>query len=547
MIKVLNIISKKNVISTFMGSLFVSLVVYRTFKPINFNNNKLITVDKIKKFNISENYIILENNNILLTININGGFINNIFFKKYNKIFLQSDNKQKDEVYDSYNCFQTGWFSDDNNTVPHRIKTKWEILKSDKNSLVLVTKIKGIEFKKTFILENDKLIMEDSFNNINNSIDVVLYNYGGFSVIPDTKEKEDYNFLTYTDQNNLITIHNQQIKKIKKENVAKSNNSWFGLSDEYFLLFAKTNDGEVYSDVDLYKNKFYYSSDDIYTPNKKYVMYILPKDKLILNNYNINGLLTYGFSGPMKYILFPFKIFVYFLHEIFIYINKLFKKPILALFLITLIILLLNFLCIFFIEKEQVKFKIHKDEKNFIENNYKEDQQKHLMYFYQKHNIKIMRITYLNILIAISWAILNKTMGLCFSLKGHKFLYIQDLMMQDPYSILNLYGLLKFKIPLLITKNISTDILSLTAIYLYTNNNKNNNLLNSSSNNNSSFNNVSFDNNNVFKIIQLFLLGSLSKSLSSGFLICLIFILLASNLFKFFIQKYFNKTNNLIE
>jgi hypothetical protein len=540
MILMSSIISKKNIFFSFIVTIFTSLIIYRTLKPINFNNTNLITLENIKKSNISQNHIVLENNNILLTVNLNGGFINNIFFKKYNKIFLPSSNQKKDEIYDSYNAFQTGWFSDENNMTPHRIKTKWKVLENTKNKLVVVVKIHEIEFKKIFILEDEKLIIEDVFDNIHNSTDVVLYNYGGFSLIPDTKEKEELNFITYNNKNNLITINNKPAKKIKKENLVKDNNSWFGIEDNYFLLFAKTNDGEIYSDIDLNKNKLYYSSNDIYTPNKKYVLYILPKDESILNKHKISNILSYGFSGPMRYILDLFKIFTYLLHKTFVYTNNYTKNPLLGLFTIILIILFINCFFIFLIEKEKIKLKIHKDEKNFIENNYKEDQQNHLKYFYQKYNIKIGRLFYLSILTTISWALLNKTISLCFCFKDLGFLHIKDLMSPDPYSILNLYGLLKINIPAFISNNISTDILSLVAIFIYNNNNRiNSNTFNSSEKN------INFDNNSIFKTIQLFLLVTFAKTLSSAFIISLIFILIMSNIFQKITENYFLKKYNI--
>lgn len=514
--------TKKIMGITLIVGIFLSLIVYRTFSPVRFENKQTI-------FHYEKNDLVLENNKISLNVDLNGARINKILFKEYNKgFFFNEDNLNND--------FETGWSCEDTRSVPHRTQTKWEILEHTKDKLVLTKKIENIIFKKTFLLEGDKLILEDKFNNLNNQPDIVLYNHGGFYFNSHIPEDKKNNLISYNEKGKLIRIENKQINNVKKNTVSQNNDGWFGIEDNYFLLFCNSTNGEILTEMDHKKNKFFFLSNEIYLPEKKYVLYLLPKDKSILDKYNIKNVLDYDFIFFVNFFMSPIAKLT---HRFFYSIEKE-KGFVFALLMLVLIIILLNCLLIFLMEKENIKLKIHRDEKKFIENNYQNnDKQNHLTFFYRKHNIKILRIVAFPIIMYITWVILNKIINLHFSLNKISFLWLDNIFQKDAYSLINLYGLLPFSIPTIITKHISTDILAvMLAFVYYVNNSLQGNYMKTDNNPLSSL----LPNDFLFSIISnIFLPLVIARNLTSCFLISIIIILIVNNLFRIIIEKYFEK------
>ena len=210
-----------------------------------------------------------------------------------------------------------------------------------------------------------------------------------------------------------------------------------------------------------------------------------------------------------------------------------------ALFILLLIILIINLLLIFLMEKENIKLKIHEDEKKFIENNYQNNEkQNHLMFFYRKHKIKILRIMFAPIIMYISWVILNKIIILHGSLNKISFLWLDNIFQRDIYSLINLYGLLPFSLPKIITNFISTNILSVIVTFLYyINNSLQSNYMNTENPMKSLL-----PNDFLFSsITNIFLPLTVTRNLNSCFLICIICILIINNIFRLVVSKYFEK------
>lgn len=506
----------------FILGTFLLLTTYRTLYPIKTKNLEL-------NYIYDKTDLVLENNNISLNIDVYGGRINKFLFKKYNHSFFFNDNHMN-------NNFETGWLCDDTRSVPHRFKTKWDILEYTKNKLVLKTKIESIIFKKTFLLEGDKLIINDTFDNLNQP-DIVLYNYGGFSLVPYTEEEKNYNLISYNHKNKLMRVQNKQLNSVQKNIVSQNLNSWFGIEDNSFILFCNSENGDVYTEMDKHKNKLFFLSNEIYLQEKKYVLYMLPKDKKTLDKYNITNIMNYDFFFLFNFFMKPLTKIT---HMFFTTLeNK--KGFVFALLILILIILFINLILIFFMEKENIKLKIHKDEKKFIENNYQNnDKQNHLNFFYKKHNIKILRLISFPIIIYITWVLLNKIINLHFYLHKISFLWLENVFERDKYSLVNLYGLMGFiptKIILLINKYIATDILSITATGLYYFNR------NLESNYTKVENTISlFPNDWLFNLIQNIILPLvITRGLTSCFLLVIIFILIINNLFRISMEKYFEK------
>ena len=115
---------------------------------------------------------------------------------------------------------------------------------------------------------------------------------------------------------------------------------------------------------------------------------------------------------------------------------------------------------------------------------------------------------------------------------------IDNIFKKEQYSIINLYGLLPFNPPTMITNFISTNILSITLTFLYY---INNSLQGKYMSNDSPMKGM-FSNDLLFFIItNIFLPLTVTRNLTSCFLISIIIILTINNLFRLALEKYFEK------
>ena len=366
---------------------------------------------------------------------------------------------------------------------------------------------------------------------------MVFNNYGGFYLTTKTEKEPTYNLLSYNNKNKLIRIKNQKVNNAQKNTVSQNHDAWFGLEDKNFVLFCNSTDGNILTEMEpkTNKNKLLFFSNAVYLTDKKYTLYLLPKDKILLDKYKIKNVVNYSYFFLFDFFLIPITKLV---HNFFLNLEQ--KNGFLmALIILVLIIILINVLFIFFMEKENIKLKMYQDEKKFIENNYKgTDKQNQLNFFYKKHKIKILRIMFFPILMYISWVVLNKIIKLHFPLDKMSFLWIENIFNKDQYSLINLYGLLPFNVPKMISNFISTDILSFVFVFIYYINNQ---LQGEYTKGDNPMKGL-LPNDGLFTFIQnVFIPLLITRDIPSCMVICIIIILTINNIIRIMIGKYFEK------
>jgi YidC/Oxa1 family membrane protein insertase len=495
--------STKNILIIILSSFLIFLVTYRTLFPVNKN----ISLNSVK-----DGDLFLKNEELNLCVNSTGATVNNIFLKKHNYVFLNEKNS-----------FESGWLTNNGEkNIPNR-NTVWQLMENTNERIILKCNIKNQLFTKIFTLEKNKLIVEDKISTPSMN---GIYSYGVFSLAKNYSPP--INFISYNNKKTqLVTIPNASITPHQKQKVGDKD--WFGIEDNFFLCFCNATNGNIFlrdGDNGQNCNQIFFLSNNMLENYKKYEIYIIPKDEESLNKYNIHSVLDYGW---FSFITKPLSLLLTF------FINKT-NSGILGLILLAMIIMFLNLLLLFFIEKERVKMIIHRDEQTFIENNHSKDLDSQLAIFYKKYNIKIFRVFMIPMLMSFTWFLLNKAISLCFVLRGKSFLWISDLAAKDPYSILNLYGILNFNITSIpFATYLASDVLSIVAticFYIHTKN------LQSKKSQDQG--------GNILQYIHLFFILSMCKSLSSGFIITFIFIFIFNYISSKLIQAYLLRKNYII-
>jgi hypothetical protein len=472
-----NFTTLKKYIYIFIGGVFLFLVTYRTFVP-----QSIETFNTIKDKNITSSEVFTLQSldkDITISITKKGAQINNIFLEKYNYNFLSVNN-----------CFESGYLSDEERNIPNR-NTTWEIVESYQNKITLFTKISGRKFIKKIYIIDSKIIIQDY---VPPSSHIAFYSYGVFTIQKDTL----INFITFIG-NKFNQTNNKNIKKNQKQKVSnEAFKKWFGLENDFFLLFCNTENGNVFlqnSDNDINYNQMFFLSNKINQDFHEYTIYCLPKDLDILKKNKINNVIDYG-------------LFSFLIQPLVLIINYLYKKTesVLFILLFLIIVFFLAYLRFFFIlEREKFKLFIHKDAIN------RQNTEEQLMIFYEMNDIKMNKLIFNPLILYFLCFILKKILHLSFFLHQATFLWIKDLSSIDSYSIINLYGLLNFPIRIIpFISYIATDILSIIGIMFFLK------IIPKMPN--------QTQNNVLFQYINIFLLFSGAKMISSSFMLCFIII-----------------------
>ena len=208
--------------------------------------------------------VAFENNNIKGSLSLNGGIIDDLFFKKYTKTLNGNDNvvllnpkKSKNGYY-----VETGWATNNKNIDVPNSETKWKLVGNNKltpNSPIKLFWIndQGIKFEKNiniddkFLFTIEQKITNDSEKNYN------FYSYG--QIIRNTAP-EVTNF--YILHEGLIGVFNDELVEKDYEDIEEkkfsvnAKSGWLGITDKYWITSLIPEKNKNFrSDFD-FKNKF---------------------------------------------------------------------------------------------------------------------------------------------------------------------------------------------------------------------------------------------------------------------------------------------------
>lgn len=503
----------------------LGLVTYRTVHPISKYDDKAFNFEKL-----SDNEVLIENDKVAFTLNLEGAVLHNFYFKN-KKTYGLFTNKSTNDVD---NCFETLWMSNSETELPVR-STMWELDSMEMVDNHLVVVIHVIIDKKKFVkkitLDEYTVHIEDKFSrvNINNKLapfreDILIY--AGFSAAK--TNQETMNFISYlNNKKKILRINNKTITKDTKQKISQ-HDGLFGIENNLFLAICALDpiqQGNIFlqqnaNNEDI--NQIFCLSDALNSYNS--TLYLLPKEKSILSKYGFQNLVDYGWLAPIAAAL----------HYIFNRLIDHTNSVMIAIILIALLVILINTLFIYISEKEKYKMELHNEEKQLLEKKYTgRDLQTHTVLFYKRHDIKMVRMLIATILSSLWLFPLNKAFSLTFALKDTHFLWLKDLSLQDGYSVLNLYDLIKFNpnnIPFI--SYMAFDVLSILAA----------SLMIVIAGKAMSSQQGGTHQPMLMKIIHYVFFSMLCKSLSSGFMICFILISLGNFAVSQFIKKLFEKS-----
>ncbi len=208
--------------------------------------------------------VAFENNNIKGSLSLNGGIIDDLFFKKYtktlngnNNVVLLNPKKSKNGYY-----VETGWATNNKNIDVPNSETKWKLVGNNKltpNSPIKLFWIndQGIKFEKNiniddkFLFTIEQKITNDSEKNYN------FYSYG--QIIRNTAP-EITNF--YILHEGLIGVFNDELVEKDYEDIEEkkfsvnAKSGWLGITDKYWITSLIPEKNKNFrSDFD-FKNKF---------------------------------------------------------------------------------------------------------------------------------------------------------------------------------------------------------------------------------------------------------------------------------------------------
>ena len=407
----------------------------------------------------------IENDNIIGSISLEGGIIDDISFKKHKQNLENNLNIEFLNPPQTENGFfvETGWTSIGNKIkIPTR-KSLWQVKGNNilgKNSPVVLewNNGEGIIFKKKIDLDDKFLfkINQEIQNNTNQKID--LYPYGQITrnKVPDDIQ----NF--YISHEGFIGVFDEELKEddyddIKDSKIVReANEGWFGITDKYWVTALVPKAGENFKSTFLYK--------DAYKAN-----YILNNPTTInpsSNNSNevrlfvaakeVNNIDSYAANQNINKfdLVIDWGWFYFFTKPLFFIIDYFFKYSGnfgIAIVIITIGIRLIFFPLANYSFKSMAKMKAVQPEMMRLKELHKEDKvklQQEMMALYRKEKINPASGC-LPVLIQIPFFFaIYKMLFISLEMRHQPFFgWIKDLSDKDPTSLFNLFGLIPWDPP----------------------------------------------------------------------------------------------------
>jgi YidC/Oxa1 family membrane protein insertase len=422
---------------------------------------KLSRLDSINK----SDRIKIENNNIIGSISLEGGLIDDISFKNYKQKVEGGKNIEFLNPAQTENGFyvESGWTSIGNKIkVPNKNST-WIIegnkTLTDKTPVTLKwNNNEGVIFKKKIELDDKYLfkISQEIQNNSSNNLELYPYAQITRNKIP----ADIQNF--YISHEGFIGVFDEELNEddyddIKDDKIVReTSEGWLGITDKYWMTVLVPEKGKNFKSTFQYNNSYkanYIINDPVKinsssSGSSNFRLFVAAKEVETIDNYaekqNIKKL----------DLVIDWGWFYFFTKPLFFVIDYLFKFSGnfgIAIVLITLAIRAMFFPLANFSFKSMAKMKAVQPEMTRLKELYKEDKvklQQEMMSLYRKEKINPASGC-LPVLIQIPFFFaIYKMLFISLEMRHQPFFgWIKDLSAQDPTSLFNLFGLIPWSPP----------------------------------------------------------------------------------------------------
>ena len=407
----------------------------------------------------------IENNNIIGSISLRGGLIDDVSFKKHkqnlkdkkNVVFLNPQETEKGYF------IETGWTSIGNKIKVPNTNSVWQVvgnnvLNENKPIILKWENNEGIVFKKKIELDTKYLfkISQIVENNTNTSIDLYPYAQITRNKIPDDIQ----NF--YISHEGFIGVFDEELKEDdyddveEKKIVREANKGWFGITDKYWMTALVPEQGKNFKSTFLYKNA-YKANYILNNPTT-----IRPASsnsnnvKLFVAAKEVETIDAYAADQNIEKLdlVIDWGWFYFFTKPLFFIIDYLFKLSGnfgIAIVLITIGIRLLFFPLANYSFRSMAKMKALQPEMVRLKELHKDDKmklQQEMMSLYKKEKVNPASGC-LPVLIQIPFFFaIYKMLFISLEMRHQPFFgWIKDLSAQDPTSMFNIFGLIPWDPP----------------------------------------------------------------------------------------------------
>ena len=407
----------------------------------------------------------IENENIIGSISLEGGLIDDISFKNHKQKVEGSKNIEFLNPAQTENGFyaESGWASIGNKIKVPTKSSKWKVegnkVLTDKSPVLLKwNNNEGVIFKKKIELDEKYLfkISQEIQNNSSQSVELYPYAQITRNKVPDDIQ----NF--YISHEGFIGVFDDELKEDDYDDiednkiVRETNEGWLGITDKYWMTVLVPEAGKNFKST--------YQYNDSFKAN-----YIINEPvKINTNSSGVNSLRLFVAAKEVETIdayaenqnikkldlVIDWGWFYFFTKPLFFVIDYLFKFSGnfgFAIVLITLAIRALFFPLANFSFRSMAKMKAVTPEMQRLKELHKDDKvklQQEMMALYRKEKINPASGC-LPVLIQIPFFFaIYKMLFISLEMRHQPFFgWIKDLSAADPTSIFNLFGLIPWDPP----------------------------------------------------------------------------------------------------
>jgi len=407
----------------------------------------------------------IENNNIIGSISLEGGLIDDISFKNHKQKVDGDKNIEFLNPAQTENGFyvESGWASIGNEVKVPTKNSKWQV---EGNKILTNTSPitlrwdnqEGVIFKKKIELD-DKFLFKISQSIKNNSSkNIELYPYAQITrnKIPDDIQ----NF--YISHEGYIGVFDDELKEDDYDDiednkiVRETNEGWFGITDKYWMTVLVPEKGKNFKSTFQYNNSFkanYIINEPVKVDTSASGRNSL---RLFVAAKEVETIDTYAENQNISKLdlVIDWGWFYFFTKPLFFVIDYLFKLSGnfgTAIVLITIAIRLIFFPLANFSFRSMAKMKAVQPEMMRLKELHKDDKvklQQEMMSLYRKEKINPASGC-LPVLIQIPFFFaIYKMLFISLEMRHQPFFgWIKDLSAADPTSIFNLFGLIPWDPP----------------------------------------------------------------------------------------------------
>ncbi len=431
------------------------------------NINETIKLSKISRdqsIKDSER-VKIENTNIVGSLNLKGGLIDDISFKKHKQDLKDKQNVEFLNPADTADGFyvETGWTSINNKIKVPTKSTKWtvkgnNILSNNKPIVLQWNNGQGILFTKKINLDDKFLfkITQEVKNNSKETIELYPYAQITRNKVPDDIQ----NF--YISHEGFIGVFDDELKEDdyedieEKKIVREADEGWLGITDKYWMTAVVPKNGENFKSTFLYQDAFkanyILNNPTVINPSSNNSNEV----KLFVAAKEVDTIDDYAAKQNIKKfdLVIDWGWFYFFTKPLFFIIDYLFKYSGnfgIAIVIITIGIRLIFFPLANYSFRSMAKMKAVQPEMTRLKELHKEDKvklQQEMMALYRKEKINPASGC-LPVLIQIPFFFaIYKMLFISLEMRHQPFFgWIQDLSDKDPTSIFNLFGLIPWDPP----------------------------------------------------------------------------------------------------